>query len=132
MEIGAKIKKARNEAGITQEQAAHEWANFDLAVICSLQESFGVAAIEAQASGCPVIISDVPGLMEATQPGVTSMVIRRGDDRALADAIYELWIASEKRRKLGEQGRRFVKNTYDYELCFEKIESLFEKIKNRG
>ena len=39
----------------------------DLAVIPSVEESFGVSAVEAQSCGCPVIISDLPGLKESTE-----------------------------------------------------------------
>ena len=114
---------------ISQEQAAKEWANMDLAVICSQSESFGVAALEAQACACPVIVSDVPGLMETTRPGVTSVVVPRQDERALAAAIYGLYLDGEKRRALGARGRQFVLDAYEYRLCFEKIERLFLEIK---
>ena len=51
----------------------------DCAIIPYESESFGVSAVEAQACSCPVIISDIPGLMEATNPGVTSLVVLRGN-----------------------------------------------------
>lgn len=62
-----------------KEQAACESANMDCAIIPSESESFGISAVEAQACSCPVIISDIPGLMEATNPGVTSLVVLRGN-----------------------------------------------------
>ena len=53
---------------ISQDEAAKEWANMDIALIPSEleSESFGVSAVEAQACGTAVVISDIPGLMEAT------------------------------------------------------------------
>ena len=116
---------------ISQEQAAKEWANMDLAVVYSTlnSESFGVSAVEAQACGCPTIIADVPGLMEATWPGVTSVVVPRKDERALADAIFALYSDAEKRKELGMRGRQFVLDNYEYRLCFKKIEQLFQTIK---
>ena len=41
----------------------------DLGIIYSNEESFGVSAIEAQACGTPLIVSDAPGLVETTLPG---------------------------------------------------------------
>ncbi len=113
---------------ISQEQAAIEWANMDLAVIVSRKESFGVSAMEAQSCACPVIVSDVPGLMEATSPGTTSVVVPKDNDQVLANTIYMLYSDPERRRNMGKRGREFVVKTYDYHRCFEKIEKHFEKI----
>ena len=51
---------------IPQEQAALAWACMDCGILPSESESesFGVSAVEAQACCTPVIISDIPGLME--------------------------------------------------------------------
>lgn len=113
---------------IPQEQVAIEWANMDLAVVPSIFESFGVSAVEAESCGCPVIVSDAPGLMEATKPGVTSMVVPRRDENALADAIISLYHDSEHRKRMGEMGRQFVLENYALADCFGKIEGLFQQI----
>ena len=117
---------------ISQEQAALEWANMDLAIIPSSDESesFGVAAVEAQSCGCPVIISDIPGLMEATQPGDTSVVVPRKNAEKLAEAIFNLYCEPEKRKNMGENGRQYVMDRYEYEHCFHKIEEEFETVIN--
>lgn len=120
---------------ISQERVAEEWANMDLAVIYSAgMESFGVSAVEAQACACPVIISDVPGLMEATKPGVTSLVVPRKDAKALAEAIACLYYDKKKRSELGTNGRNFVIDSFEYKRCFERIEALYGTLqrKKRG
>ncbi len=115
---------------IPQEQAAAEWANMDVAVVCSNSESFGVSAVEAQASGCAVIISDIPGLMEATKPNHTSLVVPCKDERALADTIVCLFRDRELRQRLGKAGRTFANEKYEITKCFSHVEDLFQKIKN--
>ena len=74
---------------ISQEECAAEWANMDVAVIPSTveSESFGVSAIEAQACGTALIISDIPGLMEATNPEETCIVVKRKNEIEIANAI---------------------------------------------
>lgn len=118
---------------ISQEEAAKEWANMDVAVVSSSSsESFGVSAVEAEASGIPVIITDVPGLMEATKPGYTSIVVPRKNDRALADAIYKLFLNKNLRIQMGNAGVQFVKENYEYNYCFGNIENIFiSNIKSR-
>lgn len=113
---------------IPQEQAAIEWANMDIAVVCSNNESFGVSAVEAQSSGCPVIISNIPGLMEATKPGVTSIVVSKGDVRSLADAVIDLYNDEALRKQMGAAGRAYVTENYEINACFHKVEMLYSNI----
>lgn len=117
---------------ITQEQAAKEWANMDIALVPSIYESFGVSAVEAQACGVPVIVSDVPGLMEATSPGITSAVVPRKDERALAEAIVRLYNDPMMREKMGNEGRKYVEESYELNHCFEKIYRFFVGMTNEN
>lgn len=114
---------------ISQEQAAVEWASMDCGIIPSESESesFGVSAVEAQACCTPVIITNIPGLMEATKPGKTSVVVPRKSPEKLAQAMYEMYIDVDKRKEVGENGRRFVCEKYELNDCFEKIERIYEK-----
>jgi len=112
---------------ISQEEAAKEWANMDVAVIPSVSyESFGVSAVEAQACGTPVVISDVEGLMESTSPGVSSLVVPQRDERAIADAIMKLYRDSGLRNKMGTEGREYVVRRFSIDDCFKHIEALLE------
>ena len=115
---------------ISQEDAAKEWANMDLAIVASTleSESFGVSAVEAEACGIPVIISDIPGLMEATLPEVTSVIVPRKNEKALATAIIDLFNDSERRVAMGKEGRKFVSSVYELNKCFYKPESVFKKL----
>ena len=115
---------------ISQEQAAAEWAGMDVAVVPSTleSESFGVSAVEAESCGCPVVISDIPGLMEATKPGETSVVVPRKNERALADALIELYRDEARRKKMEEAGRAYVAQNYELTDCFRKVEVLFQTI----
>ena len=103
----------------------------DVAIVPSTleSESFGVSAVEAQACGTPVIISDIPGLMEATKRGETSVVVKRKDANAIADAINELYQDNNKRVTMEKKAVNFVKDTYELNRCFNKIENLFEAYK---
>lgn len=113
---------------IPQEQAAQEWAGMDVAVVPSTleSESFGVSAVEAQSCGCAVVISDIPGLMEATKPGETSIVVPRGDARAIADALIKLYNDPALRKQMGAAGRTYVAENYEITACFQKVEALFK------
>ena len=112
---------------IPQEQAALAWAAMDCGIIPSESESFGVSAVEAQACGTPVIISDIPGLMEATMPGKTSVVVPRKHPQELAQTMFEMYIDVDKRHGFGQAGRKFVCETYELNQCFEEIEEIYSQ-----
>lgn len=111
---------------ISQEEAAQVWSEADVAVVpSSAMESFGVSAVEAQACGVPVIISDVPGLMESTVPGRSSLTFPRGNSEELAKRIVELFDDPDLAQRLGQYGRENVIRNYLFDRCFSHIERLF-------
>lgn len=113
---------------ISQEDAAKEWANMDIGIVASsaLSESFGVSAIECESCETPVIISDIPGLEEATNPQKTSVVIPIKDYKSLARAIEHLYEDESLRKQMGYFGRKFVREKYEINDCFKQIENDME------
>ena len=69
----------------------------DLFVLPSEQESFGLAALEALASGVPVVASNVGGLPEVVRHAETGWLVPVRDPTALAAAVVQL-LADESRR----------------------------------
>lgn len=112
---------------ISQENAAKEWANMDVAIVPSTleSESFGVSAVEAEASGTALIISDIPGLMEATKPGYSSIVVKRNNSDEIKEALIDLYRNNEKKEAMVSYGLKYVAENYSMGICFNKIESLF-------
>jgi glycosyltransferase involved in cell wall biosynthesis len=68
----------------------------------SLAEGFGLPALEAMASGCPVVASDIPALRELL--GGAGVLVAPGDSRALAAAIRRLVEEPGLRGELRERG----------------------------
>ena len=118
---------------LSQDEAADLWASLDVAVVPSVldSESFGVSAVEAEASGVPVITSDVPGLMEATRPGYTALTVKRQDPEALAEALIQMYDDPVLRGRLGQNGRKYVQKRYEYKDCFQRIEAYLKEWADR-
>ncbi|GAB6168160.1 glycosyltransferase [Clostridium carnis] len=115
---------------LNPEKVAETFRSFDVAVFPSVldSESFGVAAVEAQACGIPVIVSDVGGLMESTKPGFTSLVAKRKNADDLADKLEEILINNELREKMSLNARKYVEDNYNVEDNFEYINKIYKGI----
>ncbi len=111
---------------INQNEVINAFNSMDIAVFPSILESFGVAAVEAQACGTPVIISNVGGLKEATFDG-SRMIVNIQDENDLARAIGKLINNKELRIEMGKKARAFVEDNYNIEDNFNKVEELYYK-----
>lgn len=107
-----------------------EFQNFDIAVFPSTldSESFGVAAVEAESCGTPIVVSDVGGLMESTKPGVTSLVAKKASVQDLADKIDILVKNKDLRIKMGNAARTFVEEKYSLDDNFNYVDKLYNEI----
>jgi glycosyltransferase involved in cell wall biosynthesis len=70
------------------------WAQTRVLMVPSVHESYGMAAVEALASGIPVIAHPTPGLREAL--GDAGTFVDRADVRAWVAAIKELYPDGER------------------------------------
>lgn len=90
-----------------------------------VDESFGVAAVEAMACGVIVIATDAVGFKEVIDDGVTGFIIPKKDDDSLAETLYKVYkMSKEERRLLGNNGVVRVKENYDYQRNMDVYENV--------
>jgi len=90
----------------------YRWA--DMVIVPSRFEGFPNVPLEAMACGNAVICSDCKtGPRELTAGGKTGMLVPVGDAVALSQAILDLGLHPEKRKRLGESAREHVLNNYN-------------------
>lgn len=95
------------------------FAAMDVLVLPSYREGFGNIIIEAQAMGVPVIITDIPGPIDAMIPDESGVVVPPRDVRKLTMAMQKFSVNHELREQFGHQGRKFVEECFDSEILME-------------
>ena len=95
----------------------------DIFLLPSEQESFGLAALEALASGCPVISTNAGGLSEVNIHGKTGFLSKVGDVEDMAKNALYLAKNPEILKTFKANARQRAK---DFEL--DKILPLYEKV----
>lgn len=103
----------------------------DLFVCPSLYEGFGIAVVEAMASGRPVIASATGGITEIVVPGETGLLVPPGEAAALADAIRHLLSHPEQAKAMGTRGRQLVREKFSIETAVQRHQQLYESLWKR-
>jgi glycosyltransferase involved in cell wall biosynthesis len=85
----------------------------DIFALPSHFEGLPMVVIEAMLAGLPVIATDIPGPREQVLPGVTGLLVPRGEVAPLAAALTELAADSARRAAMGEAGRARAIERYD-------------------
>jgi glycosyltransferase involved in cell wall biosynthesis len=91
-------------------------------------ESFGVAVIEASACEKPVVVSNVGGLPEVVEDGVTGLVVPPRNPEKAAEAIERLILDEDLRVRMGKAGRERVKKLYNWDDNVKQMISIYEDI----
>ncbi|MEO7040259.1 MAG: glycosyltransferase [Gemmatimonadaceae bacterium] len=93
---------------------------FDVAAVPSIEEGFGLVALEALALGVPVVASRVGGLPDIVVDGVTGVLVEPARPEALAGAIVRLLGDPALRRQMGAAAKldvqRFSLDAYSGRL----------------
>src|SRR5881296_997718 len=105
---------------VDQEKLVSLYNSCDAFVLPSHYEPFGMVALEAMASRVPVVVSDVGGLSEIVEDGVTGVKVPSSDPHALAEGILRVLDNRELSERLKENAYQAVQERYRWDLIAEK------------
>lgn len=119
---------------LNTDEVIEAFNKMDVAVFPSIpnSESFGVAAVEAQACGVPTIISNVGGLPEATSPGYSSIVVEPEDEDAIYKAILKLYEDEDLRKEMSKNARQYIIDHFTIEDNFNLVDEIYQDLLNQG
>lgn len=87
----------------------------------SAREGFPQTMLEGSAMGVPTVGSDVPGVRDAVQDGVTGLLFPVHDHHALADRLLSLLRDPAGRAEMGAAGRRWAVTNFDRTVVRERF-----------
>jgi rhamnosyl/mannosyltransferase len=94
----------------------------------SRAESFGIAALEAQAMGVPAVVTDVgTGTVEAISPGETGLVVAPGDPAALAAAIRRILADPVQRQAMSRRARQRAVALHSIPRAAEQLRAIYSR-----
>lgn len=127
------LEKRIKRIGLSDRFIFYGWCNdiprilkgFDLFIMCSHNEGMGRVFAEAQASGLPVIGSNVGGIPEVLREGITGYLISPDDAAALAKQIEILYNKRDEQERIARQCREWVTPRFSKETMIDAIESVY-------
>jgi glycosyltransferase involved in cell wall biosynthesis len=111
----------------TRRDVPNVLAGLDIFCLATRQEAMGTAFLEAAASGLPVIGTDVGGVGEMMQPGVTGLLVLLDDAQALQNALIQLIDSPALRKKMGQAGydRVHTEGIFTTETLAKRTEGIY-------
>jgi len=111
-----------------QDSVAEIMACADLLLLPSQNESFGLVALEAMASGVPVIASRAGGLPEVVDDGETGFLAPVGDVEAMADGAVHILRDTETWRRFSAAAVQSATERYGVEKVIPQYEHYYRRI----
>lgn len=99
-----------------------------ISVTVSNSESYGVAVLEASACAKPVVVSNVGGLPEVVEDGITGLVVEPRNPEQTANAIERLVFDQDLRERMGRAGRDRVQTMYNWNDSITQMLGIYHEL----
>lgn len=100
----------------------------DIYVQPSRIEPFGVAAVEAMASGLPVVAASVGGLADSVVDGKTGFLVPSNDPIRLCEALERLVRDRDRARAMGKKGQERALGVFDIRGASQRFETMVHEV----
>ncbi|TNE74206.1 MAG: glycosyltransferase family 1 protein [Bacteroidetes bacterium] len=108
-------------------------SGMDIICLTSLNEGTPVSLIEAQASGVPVISTDVGGVRDVILENETGFIVPKNDTQTYAEKLLELIENEKKRESMSQNGWNHVRDKFSYQRLIADTERLYDRLlKEKG
>jgi glycosyltransferase involved in cell wall biosynthesis len=107
-------------------------AEGDLYAWPAVNEAFGIAFLEAQAAGLPVVGGRTRGVPDVVAEGETGLLSPEGDAAAFADNLAALLDDPARRRRMGEAAARRIRAEHDLDGAARRLDALIRSLRSNS
>jgi glycosyltransferase involved in cell wall biosynthesis len=100
----------------------------DAVVLPSTHEGLPLSLLEAQATGTPVVASDLPGILEVVEDERTGYVVRADDPEGYADRLERLSREPLRRESIVAAASAQVQREYSWDTLNERMFKIYESL----
>jgi glycosyltransferase involved in cell wall biosynthesis len=112
---------------LSLEEIAAAYAAADLCVWPAVNEAYGMAMLEAQAAGVPVVSCATRGVPDVVEHGRTGLLAPAGDEGALASLVRELLLDEGKRTRMSTAAASFAAGERSIDSATVRLGSLLAR-----
>ncbi len=115
---------------VSQDNLPGVYAACDIFVLPSVSrlEAFGIVALEAMATGKPVVVADIPGVREVIEDGREGLLADPVNPQDLAEKIRRLLENPALRQEMGRRGREKVLANFTTEKVADQILDVYASV----
>ncbi|WP_135081551.1 glycosyltransferase [Terasakiella sp. SH-1] len=102
----------------------------DIGLLCSHEEGFSNAVLEAMASGLPMVVTNVGGNPDVVENNKNGYIVPAKNPAELAQALLRISKDSNKMKEMGLRGQELIKEKFSIETCVAQYEELYQSMLN--
>jgi glycosyltransferase involved in cell wall biosynthesis len=99
----------------------------DIFVWPAINEAYGMAILEAQSAGMPVIAGRSSGVAEIVKDGETGLLVPQNDAAAFAEAVQKLLASPHLRARMGQAARAHVVAEHSFEAAADVLDRVLPR-----
>ena len=115
--------------GIYQKEKLSAYVGADVFVLPSYSEGLPMTVLEACAVGTPVVITDKCNASEVEDYQAGFVV--KCDEKEIKEALYKILSNENLRKKLGENGKKMIKERFTWNKIIEQIEQVYKEVSGK-
>ncbi len=100
----------------------------DVFVLASRWEGLPIACLEAMASGLPIVATQAGGIPEVVAHGRNGLLVPVAQPVRLAESVARLWKDTNLARRMGEQNRQTLDDTFTVERMVAQTEQFYDEL----